>query len=227
VKIDDHPAPPPSAPAAASPEPAQASPAPVSAVPALPRPSAATRKTVGPAEPTSVSVKPTREPDANWITQFCPPPADNTPGPGTLLVTGPCGLEHKAAVRCESSRDDFVTAFTQKARNGASLVAYANVEFYHGPGAYDATQIFIAVQNATSIYRWSNDNAHTIVAPDEAYLSIPETKLTAEPMLVDCSHLIGPSTNYEYQCAGRTAVGVVINSAPLTISGTLQCARGK
>jgi hypothetical protein len=228
VKIIDRPARLESAAAPPSPNPAKAAavppkqPFPVAATPRRPM-----RLAAAPSAPVSSTVTPAQSPEANWIPEFCPPPADESPGPGDLIVSGPCGLRHRAAVHCESSRDDFITAFTQNARNGATIVTYVNVEFYHGPGSYDGAQVFVAVQSATSIYRWSNDNAHAVVGPDEAFVLLPETRLMAEPMLVDCSRLIGPATNYQYQCARSTDAKMVVSSPPEVLSGRLQCGLGK
>lgn len=163
-----------------------------------------------------------RAPDPGWVREFCPPPADDAEGPSTLAVTGPCGFTHRQAVKCESLLDDFIIGFVRNLRNGATMAVYFNVENYRGPGSYSETQMFAAVQSGTAIYRWSNDYAHATVGPGEAYLEIPPTRLDPEPMLINCTALIGPSTNYQYQCGGRTAMAA-IESAPEIVSGTLGC----
>jgi hypothetical protein len=166
----------------------------------------------------------TPAPDANWIGRFCPPPANDSQGPSSFEATGPCGFRHPEAVKCESLGDDFITAFTLKARNGAALVAYLNVEAYHGPGTYDGAQLFVAVQSATTIDRWSSESVHAVVGPGEAFVTLPETRLDEEPMLVDCTRLIGPSTNYQYQCGTRSYSRPAGDSAAEIVSGKLQCA---
>lgn len=164
----------------------------------------------------------TPEPAADWYRQFCPPPEETSGGPSHFQATGPCGFQHRSAVTCEASPDDFIIGFVRKALNGATLAAYLNVENYHGPGSYEGTQIFLAVQSGQAIYRWSSDNAHAIVGPGEAYLTLGQTSLEAEPMLLACSELIGPKTNYQFQCGSRSSQ-IAIRSEAEVISGNLAC----
>ena len=46
---------------------------------------------------------------------------------------------------------------------GAPQVVYLNVEKYAGPGHYDGAQMFIGVQDSTSINRWSSDDVTVTV----------------------------------------------------------------
>ena len=163
-------------------------------------------------------------PDADWYREFCPPPAEDASGPSKFQATGPCGFQQRSAVYCESSQDDFIIGFVRAALHGATVATYLNVENYHGPGSYEGTQIFVAVQSGRAIYRWSNDNARAAVGPGEAFLTIPETSLEVEPMLLACTDLIGPATNYQFQCAARGAQ-VAIRSTAEIVSGTLVCAQ--
>jgi hypothetical protein len=168
-------------------------------------------------------VRPSRIAVAGAQIDYCPPPAEDSRGPGNLTASGPCPFEHTQPVSCEASKDDFYAAFTRPAKQGATLVTYINVEDYHGPGSYDRTQVFVNVQSGTNILRWSNDNVHATVGPGEAFLTIPRTQLEAEPMLLDCSILLGPATNYQYQCATRNFEKIPIVSDAEFVSGTLQC----
>lgn len=201
VKTIDRP-PPPAAAVAAS------SPAPAKIIDRPPLPAIATAAT---------------SPASDPIPEFCPPPAEDSPGPGNLIVNGPCGFEHRGAVICEASRDDFTVAFTRKAKGGAALVTFLNVEHYHGPGNYDGAQMFVAVQSDATIYRWSSDNVNATVAPGEGFVTLPVTQLDGEPVLVECSRLIGPASNYQYQCGGRSDAKVAIDSTAEVVSGNLQC----
>lgn len=166
-------------------------------------------------------------PDTSPVAEFCPPPAEDLTGPSNLTIGGPCGFQHQQAIKCESSPDDFIIGFVRKALHGATVAVYINVENYHGPGSYDGTQMFIAVQSGTAIFRWSNDNVHAEVGPGEAFLELPMARLEAEPMLIDCSRLIGPESNYQYQCGGRTAGSVTAAAAAEIVSGRLVCAQTK
>jgi hypothetical protein len=152
-----------------------------------------------------------------------PPPEQQSVGPSSLTATGPCAFEQRAAATCESSIDDFVVALTRKANNGATLVLHVNFEHYHGPGTYDDARMFVAVQDGKSLSRWSNDRARITVGPDEAFVVLPDTRLAAEPMFVDCSRVIGPDTNYQPNCAGQTSAKTPLEGTIEVVSGKLQC----
>ena len=156
--------------------------------------------------------------------EFCPPPSGESTGPSSLAVTGPCAFEVRTAGACESIGDDFIVALTRKAKLDASLVVYLNVEHYHGPGSYDGAQMFVAAQGAKTIYRWSSDTVQATVGRNEAFVLLPRTQLDGEPVHIDCSRLIGPSTNYQYQCDGMGEATISIDNAPEVVSGTLRCA---
>jgi len=156
-------------------------------------------------------------PASEWRPAGCPPPEDS-PGPSTLKVTGPCTFEHRGKFSCEALHDDFYVSTSRKATGGASLMVYINVERYKGPGAYQGAEMFIGLQDATSIHRWSSDQVSITIGPEEAYAVLPTTNLEAEPLLVDCS---GPQTNY--QCGGRSDTAPINGTFEVAV-GTLQCA---
>ena len=120
--------------------------------------------------------------------------------------------------------DDFYAALTRKAKDGATLVIYLNVENYHGPGSYDGGQLFLAVQKGTVIHRWSSDTVRATVGPGQAFVTLPATRLELEPTLTDCSILIGPASNYLFQCSGLGNPKEAIPDPDEVISGKLQCA---
>lgn len=163
----------------------------------------------------------------NWRPEFCPPPDEDLPGQGSLTASGPCPFQQQEAVSCEALQDDFYVAVTRKALLGATLVLYFNVENYRGPGAYKETQMLMAVQNDKTIYRWSNDYARVTVGPGETYVDLPETRLDGEPVLFDCSRLIEPASNYQYQCAGRGSAMAAIGATAEILSGRLQCGKAR
>ena len=149
----------------------------------------------------------------------CPPPADAAGGPSTLKVTGPCPFEHRGTFAYERAVDDFYLSMTRKAARGATLTVFVNVESYKGPGTYKAAQMWIGVQDKTSIYRWSSDALDITIGPDEAYALLPDASLQAEPVLVDCT---GPMTNY--QCGGRDISKKMITGTVQKAAGKLMCA---
>ncbi len=104
------------------------------------------------------------------------------------------------------------------------MVAFINVEQYHGPGSYEGSQIFVALQNGTTIHRWSSDTVSTVVGPGEAFLDISKAHLELEPTLQDCSKLIGPSTGYQFQCGERGNSNPAGDKADEVVAGKLQCA---
>jgi hypothetical protein len=172
--------------------------------------------------PVTTVFTPPRGPDRNLIPEFCPPPEDS-PGPGSFVAKGPCEFQQRAPVSCEATGDDLIVAVPRKAKNGATLVIYLNVEHYRGPGVYDGAQIFVAVESGEIIYRWSSDEVRATVGPDEAFVALSRTQLDQEPVRVACSRLINSESNYTYQCA---ATADAIESAAEIVSGKLQC-RGR
>ncbi len=173
------------------------------------------------AQPVGVTTvyKPPPGLDRNLVPEFCPPPEDS-PGPGSFVAKGPCEFQQRAPVSCEATGDDLIVAVPRKAKNGATLVIYLNVEHYRGPGVYEGAQIFLAVESGEIIYRWSNDEVRATVGPNEAFVSLSKTQLDQEAVRVACSRLIGPESNYQYQCAGTSGA---IDSAAEIVSGKLQC----
>jgi hypothetical protein len=154
---------------------------------------------------------------AEWRSQSCPPPPEGASGPSSLAVTGPCAFRHRGAVSCEALVDDFYISVSRKAARGSTLMVYINVENYHGPGRYKDAQMFMSVQDRSSIYRWSNDAVEITVGPNEEFAVLPPTRLDAEPVLVDCT---GPMDNF--QCGGRRDVAAMMRTSHVA-SGTLRC----
>ena len=99
-------------------------------------------------------------------------------------------------------------------------MVYINVEKYEGPGTYDGAEVFVGVQDKTSIYRWSGDGIAITVGPGEEFVVLPRTRLEAEPAFVDCT---GPMTNF--QCEGRGGVEALLTTTEV-VSGTLWCEGG-
>jgi hypothetical protein len=153
--------------------------------------------------------------------ELCPPPDEDSPGPSNFIANGPCGFQQRGAVGCEAAPDDFYVALTRKAKQGATLVVYLNVENYRGPGSYGGAQMFVTVQGGTAIHRWSSDVVHATVAPGGAFVTIPPKRLEGEPALYECTQLLGPKTNYQYQCGVRS---MEIDRTVEVVSGVLQCA---
>jgi hypothetical protein len=186
---------------------------------AAPVPAAVAPPAAGPiggpaAPPTAV------RPAQSWHPPGCPPPPGGANGPSSFTVTGPCAFQHRAAVDCEGTADDFLVTLSRQAARGATLMVYINVEFYRGPGSYTGAQMFVGVQDKTSIYRWSSDSVSITVGPDERFVSLPTTRVDVEGQLVGCS---GPMNNY--QCSARTPFEVEVPQAQLAevVSGTMSC----
>lgn len=113
-------------------------------------------------------------------------------------MTGACAFEHKGSFTCEALGDDLYISVSRRAAHGGTLMAFVNVEQYKGPGRYKNAQMFVSVQDKSTIYRWSSDEIDIEVGPDVEYAVLPTSRLEAEPLLVECT---GPMNNY--QCGGR------------------------
>ncbi len=87
--------------------------------------------------------------------------------------------------------------------------------------------MFVAVQYRTSIYRWSSETVHATIGPNEAFVAIPTTRLEGEPMLAECTRLIGPATNYHYQCGATSSAAIALENTAQIVSGRLQCVNRK
>lgn len=174
--------------------------------------------------PVTVVYTSPKGPDRDLLADYCPPEEDAA-GPGTFAISGPCAFQVRQPVHCEATGDDMIIAVARKARNAATAVFYLNVESYHGPGDYDGAQAFVAVESGQNIYRWSNDEVHVTVGAKEAFVRLPVTKLEQEPMHIGCSKLIGPQSNYQYECAASSNGNLQTSPAAQTLSGTIQCGR--
>ena len=171
---------------------------------------------------TSVVTNPPDDPslaDPKKLLEFCPSIFEKALEPDIFLASGPCALQQRDPVLCNSLQDDFLVAFTRNMEHDATLVVYMNVEFYHGPGSYNHVEMFETLQHGENIYRWSNDVGQATVGPREAYISLPKVQLEAEPMLFNCTNTLGPATNYQFQC-GRRGPAML---ASVVFSGKLQC----
>ena len=154
---------------------------------------------------------------AEWRPNGCPPPPGSSAGPSSLAVAGPCAFEHRDTASCESLFDDFLVTMTRKGAQGATLMVFINVEGYHGPDSYTAAQMFVGLQDKTSIYRWSSEDVNITVGEGEKFTLLPPTRLAAEPVLVNCT---GPMNNF--QCEGR-GDAEAFERTITTVSGRLQC----
>ncbi len=165
----------------------------------------------------------TPPPGTPWHLDVCSSDPEPAQGPSTLRATGPCAFEHRGAMNCESAADDFIVALTRKTASNATLVVFLNVERYHGPGSYESAEMFVAVQDGTTLYRWWGDTVTATVGPDEAFVSLTNARLDAEPLHMDCVRVIGPATNYLYDCEKTSAERTAVDETTEVLSGTLVC----
>jgi hypothetical protein len=185
-----------------------------------------------PAPPAIANAVAPPSPDLNWHPDFCRLPAEDSLGSSDFIANGPCQFQHPGVASCAAMRDDFYVALTRKARSGATVVLYLNVEYYKGPGSYDWAQMLVAVYGGANIYRWSSNNVHVTVGPDQTFVTLPRTRLEGEPIMIDCTRSGGSAVTDEYPtgslprftCGGRGGTLIVNGGTTETISGTLQCA---
>ena len=157
---------------------------------------------------------------SEWRPAGCPPPAEGAQGQSRLVVSGPCAFRHQGAFNCERIHDDFYISMSRKAANGSTLMVFINVEKFNGPGDYKNAEMYLSVQDRSSIYRWSSQDVALTIGPGEAFAMLPTTRLEAEPVLVGCT---GPMTNY--QCSGRGELEALLGTAEV-LSGKMHCEGG-
>ncbi len=93
--------------------------------------------------------------------------------------------------------DDFYVVVERTLAAGRTLDLYIDVEFYKGPGSYRGAQSLLIIQEAGTLYTWSNFRTEVTVLPREAGVRLARTELRPE--------------------AGRPGAGVE------TLTGTLAC----
>lgn len=185
-------------------------------------PKVAVKSKIPEAKPVSVTFIPNQSDiDEQWFAETCPGQAGSASA--DFVATGPCPFQQAEPVSCEVQPDDVIIGLVHKGTHG-DLAFYLNVENYHGPGEYGGTQVFLALQGKHSIFRWSNDEVHAIVGPDESFVQVRSATLVPEPSLLACSQMIGPQSNFQFQCSQRGGTHLM-EGRPVTISGTLHCIR--
>ena len=157
----------------------------------------------------------------SWRPPACPPPAEQGEGPSSVKATGPCAFEHRGEAVCEYTGDDFYVTVVRKARNGAELVFYVNVERYVGPGKYKApNDVLVSLQDGSKIYRWWTNEFEVTVGPESRYVSLHEVRLEPELVLIGCT---GPQLNF--QCDGRGAESKNMETISIA-TGAIYCKAG-
>jgi len=112
---------------------------------------------------------------------LCPPEAERANSSGSSAdFGGVCPFHQGGRVYCRSSGDDFYVLLRRALPGGGSLSLYVDVEFYRGPGSYRDVQVLLLVQDAQTIYQWSNFRAQATVAAREGSLRLPRTQLGVE-----------------------------------------------
>lgn len=154
----------------------------------------------------------------SWHPPACPPPADRGTGRSSIKVTGPCGFEHTGEADCQADGDDMMLVVARKAKKGAEVMLYVNVERYVGPGVYKApNDLWVSHKDGSKIYRWWSNKFEVTVGPESKYVTLNDVHLEPELLLVGCT---GPQTNY--QCDGRGDEPRLMETST-TVTGTLYC----
>jgi len=156
---------------------------------------------------------------SSWHPAGCPPVVEKTSGAGNLQVAGPCAFEHHQIAKCKAKADDFFVFVDRVGANGGKLGVYVNVEHYHGPGSYLLSIAHITLQDGSLLYRWSSDNISVVVGADEAFVELPTTRLSAEPLMNSCPPVVAPDGSYHFPCTARR-----LKSA---LDGTQEILRGR
>jgi hypothetical protein len=117
--------------------------------------------------------------------------------------------------------DDFTITVTRKAKDGAEVVLFLNVERYVGPGQYKPpNDIFVGLKVGTKMYRWWSNAFDVTVGPESKSVTLHNVYLQPELVLVGCE---GPQTNY--QCDGRGDEPEHMKTFAY-VSGTIYCKAG-
>jgi hypothetical protein len=160
--------------------------APPTSAPAPPKPVPSPGPTARPASSPAPAATPAAAPPApvyefQWRPNLCPPPPEPSPGPSTLVVTGACAFRHQGATNCSATADDFYVEATRPGARDSTVLIYANVERYKGPGRYDKAEMLIGVNDPGYNYRWFSDGVHITVAEDETFVEIQPVRLEPLP----------------------------------------------
>jgi len=128
----------------------------------------------------------------------CPPQPEPAGAAGSEAeLAGPCTFRQAGRAYCRHAADDFYVVVERTLAAGRTLDLYIDVEFYKGPGSYRGAQSLLIIQEAGTLYTWSNFRTEVTVLPREAGVRLARTELRPE--------------------AGRPGAGVE------TLTGTLAC----
>ena len=156
-----------------------------------------------------------------WHPAACPPPPDGGKGPSKMKITGPCAVDITGEALCEAEFDDMTAIVTRKAKNGAELMLFINVERYAGAGTYKApNDIFVGLKDKTTMYRWASNDFEATIGPGSRFVTLNNVKLEPELPLIKCT---GPQTNYQCDDRGNDPGHM---ASITTVSGTLYCKGG-
>jgi hypothetical protein len=165
------------------------------------------------------SARPAASP--GWRPPACPPLPERGSGPSSVKVMGPCAFEHKGEAVCDASGDDLLVTVVRKARNGAELLFFVNVERYVGAGHYKApNDVLVSLKDGTKIYRWWTNQSEVTVGPGSRFVTLKDVRLEPELVLVGCT---GPQLNY--QCDGRGDEPELMETSTIA-TGTIYCKPG-
>jgi hypothetical protein len=116
---------------------------------------------------------------------------------GNLTISGGCSVQVLDTVSCTIAVDDFYAVMHRPLAGGRTLYMTLNVETYRKPGSFKNAQLYFEVQGGGVLARWTNLQVAATVAAG-GLVTLPGATANAE--------------------VGTGA------PAPITVSGTMQCA---
>lgn len=131
----------------------------------------------------NAATTPTFPPPPPFRSEFCKVPPEATKGPHRFVVEGACAFEQTSNMACKGSLDDLYASLLRQGSGDVTISVYLNIETVAAPapGQFSGAQMFLTVQNGKDYYYWSSDSVTATIGPGMRTVTIPKTKLEAEP----------------------------------------------
>ena len=138
------------------------------------------------ARPTATATQPlptTYPPTPPFRSELCKVPPEATKGTHRFVVEGPCAFVQTSNMACKGSLDDLYASLLRAGPGEVTVSVYLNIETVAAPapGKFSGAQMFLTVQNGNDYYYWSSDSVTATIGPGMRTVTIPRTRLDAEP----------------------------------------------
>lgn len=138
------------------------------------------------ARPTATAaapIAPTFPPSPPFRSELCKVQPEAAKGPHRFVVEGPCAFEQTSNMACKGAVDDLYASLLRQGPGDVTISVYLNIETVAAPapGKFSGAQMFLTVQNGNDYYYWSSDSVTATIGPGMRTVTIPRTRLDAEP----------------------------------------------